>query len=239
MNPRIPEGSIRSPLARRHAALRRALAMRIGARAAAACAAAVTIAVLSGAALGLGVGGAWTRLALLVFSCGAVLAGAVRGFLARSPRFDAYLERVEGRFPEVRSWKMGQRGRLRRGTRCVRPRHLARARPSGPERDGDEARGPAARVARAPSGAGTAGGGDGGPARPDPRCRHPRPAGGRALVGDAVRSVRRRAPDRAHGRTGLGQGLAGRLPHRLRPCFRHRARPAPAARRPEADRGRR
>src|SRR5438876_402956 len=65
MTSRIAEGSIRSSLARRHAALKRALALRLGLRAAAACAAVVTVAVLIGAWAPFGVGGAWTRLVLL------------------------------------------------------------------------------------------------------------------------------------------------------------------------------
>ncbi len=99
----LPHGSIRSSLARRHAALRRALALRLSLRAAAACAAVITLAVLAGAAIA-GAGMAWARLGLVAAACAACTAWAVRRFLREAPAFDAYLERVEQRFPDVRSW---------------------------------------------------------------------------------------------------------------------------------------
>lgn len=91
-------------LRRAHDALRRAVALRHGLRAGAAGCALVAAAVLAGAALPLGPGLATARLALLAVAGLALLAWAARAVAARSPRFDTYLERVEERFPAVRSW---------------------------------------------------------------------------------------------------------------------------------------
>ena len=47
---------------------------------------------------------AWARLLVAAAAGLAALALAVAGFLRARPSFDAYLERVEDRFPAVRSW---------------------------------------------------------------------------------------------------------------------------------------
>src|SRR5690242_7213299 len=103
MTSSIPEGSIRRSLARRHQALRRAVALHAALRASAACAAAIVLATVAG--LGIqGPGGAWIRLVLVLLACAAFVAWAVRRFARQAPAFDPYLERVEQHFPNVRSW---------------------------------------------------------------------------------------------------------------------------------------
>ncbi len=93
------------PLLRRHyAALRGALALRHALRAAGAAAVVVTLALALGAAFPAGEGAAWARALGTAVLALAAVAAAVAGFLRARPRFDAWLERVEGRFPEVRSW---------------------------------------------------------------------------------------------------------------------------------------
>ncbi len=104
MSLHVPEGSIRNSLGRRHQSLRRALALRLGVRAGAAGAVAIAIAVVLGALIGLGETGAWARLVMLGVACVAAIAWAVARFAAAAPKFDTYLERVESRFPDVRSW---------------------------------------------------------------------------------------------------------------------------------------
>ena len=104
MSLHIPEGSIKNSLRSRHQSLRRALALRLGVRAGAAGAVVIAIAVVIGAIAGLGETGAWARLVILGALCIAVIAWAVGRFGATAPRFDTYLERVETRFPDVRSW---------------------------------------------------------------------------------------------------------------------------------------
>ena len=44
------------------------------------------------------------RLVLFALAAVVVLVLAARAFLRAAPAFDAYLERAEGRFPELRSW---------------------------------------------------------------------------------------------------------------------------------------
>ena len=104
MTSRVPDSPLRPLVSRHYAALRRALALRHALRAAARTAALITAAVAAGVAVPLGEIGAWARL-LSTAGLGllAVLA-AVAGFLRARPSFDGWLERVEERFPEVRSW---------------------------------------------------------------------------------------------------------------------------------------
>jgi hypothetical protein len=104
MNSRVPIGSIRTALARHHERLRRALALRTALRAAAFAAVPVALAALVGIAFTWGVAASWVRFALVGIFLIACVAWAVLRFLARAPRFDAYLEHVESRFPEIRSW---------------------------------------------------------------------------------------------------------------------------------------
>lgn len=104
MTERAPSPSLRSLLRRRHDAVRRALVARHALRGAAACAALLAVAFSVGVALPGGPGAAWTRLVLLAAASLAAVALALRAFLAAAPRFDAWLEATEGRFPELRSW---------------------------------------------------------------------------------------------------------------------------------------
>ena len=104
MSLHVPEGSIRNSLRSRHHALRRVLALRLGVRAGAACAVAIAAAVVLGALAGVGVTGAWVRLVLVGLACITAVTWAVLSFLAAAPGFDTYLEAVEARFPDVRSW---------------------------------------------------------------------------------------------------------------------------------------
>ena len=104
MTPREPGHSLRRILERQHRAHRLALALRFALRAGSALAVAVAAVVLAGAAIGGGQGVARLRLGLFVLAAGALLARAVVGFLAAAPRFEAFLERIERRFPDVRSW---------------------------------------------------------------------------------------------------------------------------------------
>lgn len=104
MTERAPSSSLRSLLRRKHDAVRRALVARHALRAAAACAALLAVAFSIGVAAPGGPGASWTRLALLAAASLAALALGVRAFLAAAPRFDAWLEDTEGRFPELRSW---------------------------------------------------------------------------------------------------------------------------------------
>src|SRR5438477_5537570 len=102
MTSRVPEGSIHRSLARRHHALRRALAIHVALRAAAASASIVALAVVAGLGIG-GPGLAWLRVVLVAVAVVLSIAWAVRQFLRRAPGFDAYLETVEHHFNEVRS----------------------------------------------------------------------------------------------------------------------------------------
>jgi hypothetical protein len=104
MTERAESHPLLNQLRRRHAAVRRALMARHALRAFAACAALLAVAFSVGVALPGGPGAALARLALLVLAGLAATAFAVRAFGAETPRFDAWLEDVEHRFPELRSW---------------------------------------------------------------------------------------------------------------------------------------
>ncbi|HKQ59455.1 MAG TPA: hypothetical protein VJY35_16445, partial [Candidatus Eisenbacteria bacterium] len=104
MKPREPETPLQHVLSRHHRAVRRVLVMRHALRGAAIVCAVVTFAVLVGVAFQAGPGFAWTRL-VLTAACGLVaIAAAVLGFRRAAPAFDAWLEHIESRFPELRSW---------------------------------------------------------------------------------------------------------------------------------------
>lgn len=96
--------SLKSRLERHHGALRRRLIARHALRAFGIAAPALAAAVLAGAVLPLGPVAAWLRLAALAALISLAAAWAALATLRRSPRFVRYLEQVEGRFPEVRSW---------------------------------------------------------------------------------------------------------------------------------------
>jgi hypothetical protein len=103
--PRPPTaGPLDRLISRHHAALRLALALRHALRAAGWIAVVVAI----GVALGLpgrgSVGLAWLRLAAVAAASLAALAIGVAGFRRARPSRDAYLQRVEERFPVARSW---------------------------------------------------------------------------------------------------------------------------------------
>jgi len=104
MTTRVSAAPLERLLAGHHAALRRALALRHGLRAAGRVAAAIAGAVALGVAWPGGEALAWARLAALAAGAAAILVLAVRAFLRARPALDAYLERVEERFPAVRSW---------------------------------------------------------------------------------------------------------------------------------------
>ncbi len=104
MTERASSHTLRSRLQRQHAAVRGALVARHAWRAAAACAALVAVAFSAGVALPGGPGASLARLVLLALAALAALALSVRAFLRAAPRFDPWLEGLETRFPELRSW---------------------------------------------------------------------------------------------------------------------------------------
>jgi len=99
-----PTAPLRQPLARAHAAVRRALALRSSLAATARVAIALSLAVALGLALPVSPATAWLRLTLFGATALVALGLAVRRFVAEAPRFDGWLEQVESRFPETRSW---------------------------------------------------------------------------------------------------------------------------------------
>ncbi len=99
--PRLP---IHQQLERSHGAVRRALVLRHALRAAAALSALIALAVLVDIPFDAGTGWAWTRSLLAVLAGAVALGGVLARWRAETPRFDAWLEYVEARFPEVRSW---------------------------------------------------------------------------------------------------------------------------------------
>lgn len=99
-----PTAPLRQPLARAHAMVRRALALRSSLAATARVALALASMVALGLALPVSPATAWLRLALFGAASLVALGLAVRRFLAEAPRFDGWLEQVESRFPETRSW---------------------------------------------------------------------------------------------------------------------------------------
>src|SRR3989442_8050837 len=104
MKSRLRDHPLSRTLAARHEARTRALVLRVSLRAAAASAAALAVAVGLGALWSGGPPEAWSRLAALALAVLLSLAWAVSRAARLSLGFDAYLERIEERFPEVRSW---------------------------------------------------------------------------------------------------------------------------------------
>jgi hypothetical protein len=101
---RVPKTPLHELLTRHHRAVHRALVARLALRAAAALALALALAVAEGAAFLPGPGVAWARLVLLLFAFAYAIAAAVLAFRREAPAFDAWLEGIEHRFPELRSW---------------------------------------------------------------------------------------------------------------------------------------
>jgi hypothetical protein len=100
----VPESSPRSFVAAAHRGLNRALAARFTLRAIAWCLAALALAVLAGAFVPLAPAGAWVRTLALSVAAVAAIAAMIARFRRESPSLETYLERVEQRFPAVRSW---------------------------------------------------------------------------------------------------------------------------------------
>ena len=101
---RVPDRSLRSHLERHHGALRRGVIARHAVRAFAGSAVVLAVLVTAGAFLPMGPAAATFRLVLLGLAVLVTLGWAARATARRSPRFARYLEQVEERFPEVRSW---------------------------------------------------------------------------------------------------------------------------------------
>src|SRR6185436_8543388 len=101
---RVPDRSLRRHLERHHGALRRGIIVRHALRALAILALGLAALVVLGAFLPFGPGVATLRLVVLALAAVLVLAWAAIATARRSPRFARYLEQVEARFPDVRSW---------------------------------------------------------------------------------------------------------------------------------------
>jgi hypothetical protein len=104
MTSRPPATPLLAQLRSVHARVRRALVMRHALRASAAVIVLLVFAVTAGLALPRTPATAWARLALVALGAVAVLALAVRATLRDTPRWDAWLESIESRFSELRSW---------------------------------------------------------------------------------------------------------------------------------------
>src|SRR5882672_10151497 len=104
MTPHEPQLPLRRLLLGHHAAHRRARVLRASLRAAAGVAMALVVVVLAGVAHAGGEPWAWTRASMLGLALVAAIVRAVAMVRANSPGFDGFLERLERRFPEVRSW---------------------------------------------------------------------------------------------------------------------------------------
>src|SRR2546428_4011443 len=104
MTAREPHLPLRRLLLGHHAAHGRARVLRASLRAAAAVAVALVVAVLAGVAHVGGEPWAWIRATLVAAALVAAIARGVSGVRAASLGFDGFLERLERRFPDVRSW---------------------------------------------------------------------------------------------------------------------------------------
>jgi len=100
----VPDRPLHHTLRRHYDALRHALLLRHALRASAGTTLVLTLAVLFGVVAPLGPLGSWARLVLVAALALAILVLALGRFLRARPGFAVYLESVEGRFPEVRSW---------------------------------------------------------------------------------------------------------------------------------------
>jgi hypothetical protein len=104
MTSRVPESPLRRLVARQYGDVRRALVLREGLRATGRAAVILALGLALGVARPVGETLAWARLLAAAACVVAALALAVTNFLRARPSFDAYLERIEERFPMVRSW---------------------------------------------------------------------------------------------------------------------------------------
>src|SRR5262245_10874907 len=91
-------------LARHHRAVHRILIVRLALRAIAVLALALALAVAAGAAFLPAPEVAWARLLLLIAAAALAIVSAVCSFRREAPGFDAWLEAIEHRFPDLRSW---------------------------------------------------------------------------------------------------------------------------------------
>ena len=101
---RASESKLGHPLEGHHRRHRRALLIRHALRGASWSALAITGAVTLGLVFVSGIGGAWLRLAALIAAVTLAALVSARAFLAESLSLDGFLERVEERFPALRSW---------------------------------------------------------------------------------------------------------------------------------------
>ena len=104
MNSRLRHTPLLSALLGRYRARTRALTLRLALRASAATAAALALCVALGVFAPGGEALAWVRLVTFALATLAAIAWAAVGAARLSLGFEAYLERIEQRFPEVRSW---------------------------------------------------------------------------------------------------------------------------------------
>jgi hypothetical protein len=104
MTSRLPATPLIAQLRSVHARVRRALVLRHALRASAAAIVLLAFAVTAGLALPRTPGTAWARLALFTLGAGLALALAVRSTLRETPRWDSWLEGLEARFTDLRSW---------------------------------------------------------------------------------------------------------------------------------------
>ncbi len=104
MNARAPEPTLHQRIRRRYGALRRVWTLRVALRAAALICVLLALAVVAGVLRPLGPAGAWARLALTATLATLALAWAIGRQRRAWLSFAGYLERIEERFPEVRSW---------------------------------------------------------------------------------------------------------------------------------------
>ena len=104
MSSRDPDTPLRGTLRGSYRSLCAGLGMRLGVRAMALLVTGGGAALVLGTFLGLGETAAWVRLVLVLAFAAAVIAAAALRYRRSLPGFESYLERVEERFPQVRSW---------------------------------------------------------------------------------------------------------------------------------------
>ena len=104
MTSRPPATPLHAQLRSVHARVRRALVLRHALRASAAAVVLLAFAVTAGLALPRTPGTAWARLALFATGGLASLVLAARARARETPRWDTWLESLEARFADLRSW---------------------------------------------------------------------------------------------------------------------------------------
>lgn len=103
MTTRAPHDLLRERLQPAYQRVRLALVARHALRAAGIAALLISAALVGGVALPVSPGTAWARLLVIGIGSLAALAFATRAFLREAPSWESWLERVEQRFPGVRS----------------------------------------------------------------------------------------------------------------------------------------